>query len=147
MAKNVFRASFSLSISRGAACALHSIRIHVRSSVCECVCLCMCFAYLFIIQQQQPIACPGRRTNFPFSMSSHWRPIWSFAFYVATFQLRGCACVRHSQLARYLHICSVFMILLISEHTQLFMLSHIMYTPCGAKCNYFALFFSVAMLG
>lgn len=58
-----------------------------------------------------------------------------------------CECVRHSQLAQYLHICSVFMILLISEHTQLFMLSHIMYTTCGAKCKYFALFFSVAMLG
>lgn len=145
MAKNVFRASFSLSISRGAACALHSIRIHVRSSVCVCVCA----SRIYLLFSSNSLS--HVLVGVPISHFQCLRiggPFGASLFMLPPSSCVGvCACVRHSQLARYLHICSVFMILLISEHTQLFMLSHIMYTPCGAKCKYFALFFSVAMLG
>lgn len=142
MAKNVFRASFSLSISRGAACALHSIRIHVRSSVCECVCASRIYL-LFSSNSLSHVLVGVPISRFQclrigglFGASLFMLPPSSY--------VGVCACVR--QLALYLHICSVFMILLISEHTQLFILPQITYTPSGFKCKHFAFLFGITML-
>lgn len=144
MAKNVFRASFSLRISRGAACALHSIRIHVRSSVCVCVCA----SRIYLLFSSNSLS--HVLVGVPISRFQCLRIGGLFGasvFMLPPSSCVGvCACVRHSQLARYLHICSVFMILLISEHTQLFILPQITYTPCGFKCKHFALFFTITML-